>query len=225
MSPTVLSQRKLRQMYSAHGHFYELQIPGHGPLKCRRVLELTGHASHVSAEADAIFVMMNPGAATPAQGDGWGLSANRMEQGLVPANPDSTQYQVMRVMHCKGWDLVRVVNLSDLCDPVSTSFMSRYKQLEKLGVTEHSLFSECRAGELERALQRKAGAPIVCAWGVHSGLAMLVARARAALEVEQVVTGVAKDAAKWMFYHPQPRWQSKAIWVWEILQRLELHRD
>ena len=49
---------------------------------------------------------------------------------LVLTQPDNTQYQVMRVAVACGWSHVRVLNLSDLRDPKSGSFLERVNALE-----------------------------------------------------------------------------------------------
>jgi len=71
---------------------------------------------------DAIFIMMNPGSSRPLEEVDNVVSEdniNKLEISLVPTKPDTTQYQVMRVMHYCNWNHVRVLNISDMRDPKS----------------------------------------------------------------------------------------------------------
>lgn len=143
---------------------------------------------------------------------------------LVPTVPDATQYQVMRVMHYLGWKYVRVINLSDLRDARSDSFVQRYIAFERAaGGASHSVFSSDRSQELRRHLSRKSGAPIVCAWGVSSGLNPLISRAVKALDSESGVTGWAKPGQAGKYFHPLPTLQrDKEHWVDRMLAELKI---
>lgn len=119
--------------------------------------------------------------------------------------PDTTQYQIMRIMHCKKWQHVRVINLSDRRDPKSSSFFQRYLQLEEeRGGAVHSVFSSQRSGELRRYVSGKPRGPIVCAWGVSNDLNPLVERAFALLSLEAGVIGLLKFGCPGKHFHTLP---------------------
>jgi hypothetical protein len=169
--------------------------------------------------------MMNPGSSRAVeQTDHIVLagSISQMSAHLVPTIPDATQYQIMRVMHYSGWQHVRVINLSDLCDPQSGAFSRRYTQLEReSSSTVHSVFSPERAAELIRRLSRRPGGPLICAWGVSDALNPLVKRAIKVLALEANVTGLEKPGKYGKYLHPLPPLQSqKEQWVVQMLAQL-----
>ena len=215
----------LKLQYSVLGHFYSLHVPDKEPIKCRSVLEITSKVARENPAADAVFIMMNPGSSRAVeQTDHLVLagSISEMSAHLVPTVPDTTQYQIMRVMHYSGWQHVRVINLSDLRDPQSGAFSRRYTQLEReSGSTVHSVFSPERAAELIRRLSRRPGGPLICAWGVSDDLNPLIKRAIKALALEANVTGLEKPGQSGKYFHPLPSLQSqKEQWVVQMLAQL-----
>lgn len=224
MTTGLLTASYLKQKYSVSGHFYSLDVNQTDPLMCRSVLEISSR-SPISVEADAVFVMMNPGASRPVKGTNQVVRVDRMSAmavQLVPAVPDPTQYQIMRIMHGLGWDLVRVINLSDLCNSKSGSFIQRYAQVEAAsGGAFHSIFSATRAAELRRTLARRNGGPVVRAWGVSNGLDTLIERAAAALASEDRVTGLEAQGRPGKYFHPLPPVQRRQMeWVQQLVEQL-----
>ncbi len=225
MAVAFIPASQLKRQYSVIGHFYSLHVPGAEHLKCRSVLEIASRAARSKPMADAVFVMMNPGSSRPVsetdhvvRSDG----ISNMSATLVPTVPDTTQYQVMRIMHYTRWQYVRVINLSDLRDPKSDSFSQRYQQIEReSGSAVHSVFSPQRAAELKRHLLRKPQGPIVCAWGVSDDLNSLIERATAVLSLEPAVIGLAKPGHPRKYFHPLPSLQSqKEHWVAQMMALL-----
>ncbi|WP_368932592.1 hypothetical protein [Achromobacter xylosoxidans] len=226
MNITFIRASDLKPRYRVLGHFYELHLPNKESQKCRSVLEISLTAASSHPLADAIFVMMNPGSSRPVDKVSATVTIDQvagMSAQLVATVPDTTQYQVMRVMHYMGWHQVRVINLSDLREPKSGSFTQRYSKIEKeFGTKEHSIFSPHRSAQLNQHLIRRAGAPIVCAWGVSDDLNPLIEQARQVLKLEQGVTGIAKSLETWKYFHPLPTLQrQKEEWVAQILKKLE----
>ena len=225
MTISFIPASELKQQYAVLGHFYSLHFPGFEPVKCRSVLEITARDSERDPVADAVFVMMNPGSSRPVKKRCQFVHAgciSEMQTELVSTVPDTTQYQLMRVMHYKCWQHVRVINLSDLRDPQSGSFAQRYAQLEiETGSAVHSMFSEERSAQLSFHLSRKLDGPIVCAWGVSDDLNPLIDRATKAMRSEQGVTGLAKPGQAGKYFHPLPLLQpQKEQWVVQMLERL-----
>ena len=228
MAQPFLAARQLKERFAAFGHFYELPLSS-GAVSCRSVLELLSHARAASLDErwrglpEAVSVMMNPGSSWPLHG-GWdGDAPGSTPKRLVLAQPDTTQYQVMRVMSRMGWEHVRVINLSDLHESRSSKFVCRYPVLGHA----HSIFAAARRNELAQELQRQDGAPLVLAWGVHPRLAPLIAQALPLLKKAGLCCGVQRpDAAGGGYFHPLPQRQAdKAAWVDTLCAQLQQRRD
>lgn len=224
---TFIPAQRLKQSYEVFGHFYSLNVPSLEPALCRSVLEIASIGDRQRIEADAVFVMMNPGSSRPVEERDHLVESGRvsaMAIRLVPTVPDTTQYQIMRVMYFVGWRHVRVINLSDLREAKSNSFFKYYSRLEQEnGCEVHSVFSPVRSKELQRYLVRKSRGPIVCAWGVSDSLDPLITRATTALQAEPWVTGLEKPGHRGKYFHPLPSLQrQKEQWVTQMLESLQV---
>ncbi|HZX26464.1 MAG TPA: hypothetical protein VFF16_05315 [Telluria sp.] len=216
MIPFV-SAAELKDEFEVTGHFYRVRVRGLGALACRSVLEIA-RRDGPRGKAEAVFVMMNPGSSAPLAGaePEIGMGAiGALPVAQVPAKPDTTQYQLMRVMRHTGWNRVRVLNISDLREPSSAVFVERFGALEPR-YPAHSVFAPARAAELAAKLERKRGAPVVCAWGVSPALDPLIARCLAALDGHSLV-GLRKPDTADKYFHPLPPVQSgQRQWVTEM---------
>lgn len=227
MSTKFIPASDLNQQFDVLGHFYSLIVPGGNPALCRSVLEIRAKEAPPGSGADAVFVMMNPGSSKPIVEVEQMVDVDQiaaMARPLVPTKADTTQYQVMRVMHYAGWGHVRVINLSDLRDAQSKSFEQSFSQLEqRAGYTVHSIFSPRRSEELKENLYRKSDGPIVCAWGVSNKLNRLIERTRGSLTPVCDVIGLEKPGHQGKYFHPLPTLQhQKVAWVQQMLKQLEL---
>jgi len=216
MIPFV-SAAELKDEFDVTGHFYRIRLRGRAPVACRSVLEIARRGAR-RAKADAVFVMMNPGSSAPLAGTEPEIAMRdigALPVAMVPAKPDTTQYQLMRVMRSQGWNRVRVLNISDLREPSSAVFVERFGALEPR-YPAHSVFAPARAAELAAKLERKRGAPIVCAWGVSAALDPLIARCLAALDGQGLV-GLRKPDTADKYFHPLPPVQSgQRQWVTQM---------
>ena len=170
--------------------------------------------------------MMNPGSSKPLEEVDNNISwenINHLETSLVPTKPDTTQYQVMRVMHYCDWHHVRVLNISDLRNPKSGEFVRFYSKLEnKIGFTAHSLFDDKRTAELELKLKRKRSAPIIYAWGINKRLDPLIERCLDKISKEPF-WGLLKNNTDNKYFHPLPSLQkAKETWVKNLLVQLNI---
>jgi hypothetical protein len=234
---------ELKKTFRCYGHFYRLHVEGIEPQPCRSVLEITSlpreavgaasgpedlfnSASGSRSLPDAIVIMMNPGSSRPIE-DGDTECLVRMplpdgfEKPLVLTRPDNTQYQIMRIMAAKGWDHIRVLNISDLRDPKSPSFIARIQKLDSLpGGETHSLFCETRSKEREIMLSRKPGAPFILGWGQDPGLIPLAKQCLTRIEgCKMISVPAGKDPA--LTAHPSPMMQNKKEeWIDAILSAL-----
>jgi hypothetical protein len=141
---------------------------------------------------------------------------------LVLTQPDNTQYQVMRIAVEQGWSHIRVLNLSDLRDPKSGSFIQKVEALtEVMGGHTHSLFCKERTDECTQALKRKSATPIILGWGQDLGLLPLVMQCMKRIEGVSVCT-VSSEVHPLLNAHPSPMLQSKKLeWLDRMLMELE----
>ena len=224
--------RELKKYFSVFGSFYDLKLDSKATIPCRNVLEIYSNTypalqsyegKQYYHKPDALFIMMNPGSSKPAQDDCHidtlsctDLSEQIFEQCLVPANPDVTQYQVMRIMMFKQWQHVRVINLSDIREPESSVFV---KQIKDLNNPVHSIFSPDRQNELQKALELPKQAPIICAWGTNQGLADLAHLCFKIIPARKIAGIPAGDN---FYYHPLPSLISKQKeWLTKIMECLQ----
>jgi len=230
----------LKKIFRCYGHFYRLQVKGIEPQLCRSVLEITSlpreavgagtdpndlfsNSGATRNLPDAVVIMMNPGSSRPIEdGDTESLLTMPLPAGfqkpLVLTQPDNTQYQIMRIMVSRDWKHVRVLNISDLRDPKSPSFIAKTKVLAELpGGDRHSLFSEARSAERVNMLKRKPGAPFILGWGQDAGLIPLAKQCLSCIEGEKIIAVPAGNDPV-LTAHPSPMLQrKKEEWLDAIL--------
>ena len=232
MTP-FLYAKDLKQLFAVYGSFYDLRLPDGQVVSCRNSLEIYRRThpaflrrnGNYEQRPDAVVVMMNPGSSKPADTKyeipvyDW-AEKNRFyaAASVVLTIPDNAQYQIMRVMEHQGWNHVRVLNLSDLRNPKSSSFMSAVKALSGEYGFFHSIFSPERAAELELALPEKA--LVLVGWGQDKKLLPLAGLALAALD-GRTISGVAAKQAG-LYHYPSPTLQSgKDAWLAAIKSQLK----
>lgn len=194
-----LERHVLDERFQVFGRFYLLEGKADA-YKCRDLLEI--HREQILEDpCDAVFVMMNPGGSKPTDGvDSEPISRAK----LAHTVPDQTQYQLMRLMEEFQWNRVRVLNLSDLRNAKSSTFMTEARIFsEREGHASHSIFCTKRTEELAKALVRKSDAPLFTAWGVSTGLREMASLALDALGEKAI--GLAHKNGPWAFLHPLPR--------------------
>jgi hypothetical protein len=226
---------ELKKRYACYGHFYELVMMSGERGKCRSVLEIVDatisqeNPSDISEmNPDVVAIMMNPGSSHPK--DIYHMDAEiaypqterRTRKELVLTQPDNTQYQLMRVAAEKGWRHIRVLNLSDLRDPKSGSFLQKVEALgEIMGGHMHSMFCRERSTECGQALLRRGSTPILLGWGQDAGLIPLAEQCLKCLEGEPVRT-VSSEVHPFLNAHPSPMLQSKKLlWLENMMAELE----
>ena len=162
-----------------YGHFYQMRIAGDHPLRCRSVLEITVCRYRMpnvllNEEPDAVVVMMNPGSSEPEQAmeeqmlnflDPRDIRARCR---LVPTRPDNTQTQIMKIIRRTGYNHIRVINLSDICEPDSSRFfriVSQEGAMQNNHIqASHSIFSQYRSRELRCRMNPRSGI-VIAGWG------------------------------------------------------------
>lgn len=221
----------LKTRYDVVGHFYSIEISRTEAIPCRSVLEIVeqDHApDKMSAlsrrKPDAVFIMMNPGSSRPLVEVNNRIAADKLHElpiSLVPTKPDTTQYQVMRLMHYCGWRHVRVLNLSDLRCSKSGEFFKRFKRLEDQAAFDaHSVFSIRRKNELALKMTTDKTIAVVCAWGVSDELDPLIERCTSQITKNRTIKGLRKVGTANKFLHPLPSLQSQKIsWVHRMVEQ------
>ena len=211
---------KLKQKYGAFGHFYSVELASKEVVECRSVLEIVANAhtpkdhSELSAlRPDAVFIMMNPGSSRPLVEVNNHIRARairKLRVSLVPTKPDTTQYQVMRLMHFRGWRHVRVLNLSDLRSPKSAEFIKQFQRLEdESKFDSHSVFSDARTEELSLKLPTSRKTPLVLAWGLSDKLNPLIDRCVSRIPRRSNLMGLLEPDTTSKYRHPLPSLQKE----------------
>lgn len=215
----------LKCKFDVFGHFYSVQVAPNRLVECRSVLEIVDrdHAPKMSAtisnrRPDAVFIMMNPGSSRPLTEINNRIHAKAIHElpiSLVPTKPDTTQYQVMRLMHYCEWRHVRVLNLSDLRCSKSNEFFRQFKALEaELSFDAHSVFSDRRKDELALKLTKHQAVPVIRAWGVSEALDPLIERCTSKLAKAMIVMGLMKEGTTNKYLHPLPSLQRQQVeWI------------
>src|SRR5262249_21363390 len=231
MMVRFIPAEELKRAYDVFGHFCSVEVAPTNVVHCRSVLEITQKAyspekaSAISDQKpDGVFIRMNPGssrALTDVKNHIHADAIHELPISLVPTKPDTTQYQVMRVMHYCGWRHVRVLNLSDLRCTKSTEFFKQFKRLEQeASFDSHSVFSIRRKNELTLKLTKHGDIPVIRAWGLGSALDPLIERCIARTAKHKTIIGLMKEGATNKYLHPLPSLQSqKLLWVNRMVER------
>jgi len=211
---------ELKQNYGVFGHFYSVELASKKVVECRSVLEIASkpHTPEDNSELsslrpDAVFIMMNPGSSRPLVEVNNHIRARairKLRVSLVPTKPDTTQYQVMRLMHFLGWRHVRVLNLSDLRSPKSAEFIKLFQRLEdESNFDSHSVFSDTRMDELSLKLPTSRKMPLVLAWGISDKLTPLIDRCILRLPRKSNRMGLLEPDTTSKYRHPLPSLQKE----------------
>jgi hypothetical protein len=224
---------KLKQSYGVFGHFFTVELASKEIVECRSVLEIaskdhipTDHSELSALRPDAVFIMMNPGSSRPLVEVNNRIrvrAIRKLQVSLVPTKPDTTQYQVMRLMHFLGWRHVRVLNLSDLRCSKSAEFFKLFQRLEDESKFEsHSVFSDARMDELSLKLPTSRKMPLVLAWGLSKKLNPLIDRCMSRLPRKSNLMGLLEQDTTSKYRHPLPSLQkAQRQWVDMIVRQFE----
>lgn len=226
----------LDKRFVAYGRFYNIQY-SNSLEQCRNILEIYRRECHEklkeSDKLDAIFIMMNPGASKPVNGKynikSFTASDIKNEKHLIIsvelAQPDKTQYQIMRIMESNKWDFVKVINLSDIREAKSNNFYDEINKLQEKDTDYiHSIFSKERISELNKIFTSSKDIKVIVAWGVNSKLRFLINLAISNNNLKNRI-GYDKDTYKklvnFYYYHPLQRGKKRQEkWLINILSKI-----
>ena len=224
---------ELKNRYDVFGHFYSVEFSRNKFVECRSVLEIVEQAQNPDKmsvlskrKPDAVFIMMNPGSSRPLVDVKNRIAADELPElpiSLVPTKPDTTQYQVMRLMHHCEWRHVRVLNLSDLRCSKSGRFFKQFKGLEdETSFDSHSVFSIRRKNELALKMTNDKTIAVICAWGVSAELDPLIERCTSRITQNKTIKGLLKAGTTNKFLHPLPSLQTqKMAWVNRMVEQCQ----
>ena len=224
---------ELKNRYDVFGHFYSVEFSRNKFVECRSVLEIVEQAQTPDKmsvlsqrQPDAVFIMMNPGSSRPLVEVKNRIAADELHElpiSLVPTKPDTTQYQVMRLMHHCEWRHVRVLNLSDLRCSKSGEFFKQFKGLEdEASFDSHSVFSIRRKNELALKMTSDKTIAVICAWGVSAELDPLIERCTSRIAKNKTIKGLLKAGTTNKFLHPLPSLQTqKMTWVNRLVEQCQ----
>lgn len=160
-----LKANVLNQIYLTEGAFYQIELEGKS-YSCRVLARICKRGSNANI-ADALVVMVNPGSSQPTDQEYVipPYNKNLMEIPMVEANSDQTQHQLMRLMEARGWDMIYIINLSDLIDGNLASFQEILKTFSTHENNEHSIFSPNRREQIKHLFSDDT--IIIAGWGVQ----------------------------------------------------------
>lgn len=194
----------MKNQFNITGYYYEINN-----YAFRKFLNIKKKNTKLQ-KPDIMVVMMNPGGSQP-------LNGNQDGQTETKAKPDRTQNQIMQVMLNRGYEYARILNLSDLREPISPIFNQKIQYLNKKNIP-HSIFDKHRQVEFQSLWVTNV--PVIFAWGVNKKLQPLALQAMAVCKVSNPI-GILKPNTNWAFYHPFPPNATKQKqWVFNISQQL-----
>jgi len=217
----MLSAEVLLEKFAVYGRFYEKMIAG-VPEQLRNRLEIAPRemplGEVVAREPDLLVVMMNPGGSKPLNA----LWNDTEGHGFVPAVPDRTQYQIMRLLvaaHAAGlgWSHARILNLSDLRTPKSALFIQKLSLYAQ--DPSHSIFSKTRTQECSALFAEKL-TPVLLGWGLNTNFGPWADLALQAAQGHPLL-GLSADSR--FYRHPLPqRYDMQVGWLEQIQKQIQV---
>lgn len=196
-----LSSDVLNQKFYTEGAFYHIEMNGKN-YQCRGLARIC-RRNALAQTADAIVVMVNPGSSQPIDKDYvFPLSQDNIRKiPMVPARSDQTQHQLMRLMEFRGWNLIYIINLSDLRTGSLSEFHALLKEFTEQGNQEHSIFSAKRREQINTL--RSNHTKIIVGWGVQEQMKAQMREAIEVLEAETKIYGIPHRTQPF-YLHPKP---------------------
>jgi hypothetical protein len=209
----------LKERFYTEGTFYHMELNGKG-YTCRGLAKISRRGM-VTDVSDALFILVNPGSCQPTDEDYHfpNYNNNISEIPFVQANSDPTQYQIMRLMERMGWNMIYIINLSDLRAGNIAEFRDHLTLFEAQDNNSHSIFSRNRIDEVAMLLSEKT--KIIAGWGTQSFMKEKMLHAISVLPEFGNVSGLPHNTNPY-YYHPFPMVQHKCIkWLDDMCKVLE----
>lgn len=213
------SAKVLEEIYSTEGAFYKLQT-GKRTHLCRSLAAIRRKGSPED-RVDALFVLLNPGKCLPVGGEDSVPYLTSVGEGvpLVPAMPDNTIFQLMRLMERMKWDRVEIINLTDIRTGRFEDYQEAQIFMRQHMDSRHSIFSIDRYHELMDCEERADS--VIAGWGTKPAIRKTAEDAEVILSELAIVKGVASENHPF-YYHPFPWLRSKCIkWLDDMEDQLK----
>lgn len=153
---SLIPAEQLKQTFSVEAKFYHAEIENEKILM-RREARIRRNGVFTT-RADAVIVMITP--SNCAQAGETAKSPRDAE--WIPTKPNPTQYQLMNLMERQGWNLITLINLSDICEGNIGNFKIIENKFNRTDIS-HSLFQEDNVQDREALLA--SADHLIFAWG------------------------------------------------------------
>ncbi len=213
------SAKELETIFSTEAVFYRLWANNVNHL-CRSVAYIRRKESETFG-TDALFVLLNPGKSLPIDGEDAIplLTADVDLLPILPATPDNTMLQLMRLMERMEWNHVQIINLTDLRTGKFSEYLESQKLMKAQEDSRHSIFSIDRYPELLDIVEGVDN--IIAGWGTKPEIIGPAEEAYTILSELGDVRGVPYLKHP-LFYHPFPWLQTKCIkWLDDMEEQLK----
>lgn len=213
------SAKVLEEIFSVEAAFYKLQT-GERTHLCRSQAAIRRRGTRGDG-VDALFVLLNPGKCLPVDGEDsiLLLTGEADKLPLLPATPDNTMLQLMRLMERMNWNWVEVINLTDIRTEKFADYNEGQEFMKRYGDSRHSIFSIDRYPELLDVVERADS--VIAGWGTKPAIGKAAEEAHTILSELAPVYGVAYENHP-LYYHPFPWLQAKCIkWLDDMEEQLK----
>jgi len=213
------SAKDLEEVFATEAAFYKLETNGITHV-CRSRAAIHRRGSQEGG-VDALFVLLNPGKCLPVAGEASIslLTGEADNLPLLPATPDNTMHQLMRLMERMHWNLVEVINLTDIRTGKFDEYKEGQKFMKQHWDSRHSIFSIDRYIELLDCVE--SADSVIAGWGTKPAILPAAEEAYTILSEVATVNGVAYKNHP-LYYHPFPWLQGKCIkWLDELEEQLK----
>lgn len=214
-----LSGKELESIYSTEGTFYDLEVDGQRRL-CRSLAAIRRRNREVE-RVNALLVLLNPGKSLPLSGvESIPVFRGKVEMPpLVPAVPDNSLHQLMRLMERMDWDGINVINLTDIRTGKFEEYWETQQLMGQQEDNRHTIFSSGRHHELQNQLQQADA--VIAGWGTKSAIVPQASEAYRILAAHGNVQGLAYKKQP-LYYHPFPWIQNKCVkWLDDMENQLK----
>lgn len=199
--------KELECIFHTEGAFYFLETAGRNQF-CRSLATVRRIGTD-SETVDALFVLQNPGKSMPIDVHMAPLVIDWTEEiPLVPAKPDPTIHQVMRLMERRQWNFVQIINLTDLRCAEFADYKERIEFMDRYFDQSHRIFSIYREDELTSCVEN--AEVVIAGWGTKTYNLDAAQYAYMILNRMCTVEGLRADTHP-LFSHPYPMLQRKCI--------------
>ncbi|MDN3956171.1 hypothetical protein [Sporolactobacillus laevolacticus] len=214
----LVSKKELLEEFEVEASFYNVKISDR-VFECRSQARIK-RIGFSSNKLDAIFILCNPGSCDPLMKEMVPVLDPRREAApFIKANSDPTQEQIMRLMKIKHWNLISIINLSDLCSGNLADFKTKLKDAISLSFTYHSIFSNERENELKKLLQFNPSVQLIAGWGTEPFIKTMVEKVFQHKLIKNIKGW--KHKTNPFYYHPNPRiYESKKEWIDRTIQSI-----